>query len=318
VGARLEVGAALTIAVVLPYWPDRPSGEALEVADAADELGFDELWIGEMATYDAFALATAIGLRTSRIALTIGPLGVNVRSPATIAMGVASVANLIDREVNVALGTSSTLVVEAWHERQRAQPARALEHTARTVRALLSGGRSEGGFRLRLEPRTTSITIAAFGPRAVQIAAEAGDRMVLNLVTPEIAARVGAQYRDAGGTRVAAWLPAALDPDADARLQLSRALVAYLAAPGYADVLTEAGFGDLVAFAQTRPHPRELLDAIPPQLVNAVGLVGDAEALATRIEEYRAAGVDDVCVVPATAGDRAGQRTLNALTPFCR
>src|SRR4051794_21243698 len=45
----------VTIAVVLPYWPDRPAGEALEVATAADELGFDELWIGEMATYDAFA-----------------------------------------------------------------------------------------------------------------------------------------------------------------------------------------------------------------------------------------------------------------------
>jgi len=285
------------------------------VADAADELGFGELWVGEMATYDAFALATAIGLRTSRIAMTIGPLAVGVRSPATIAMGVTSVANLVGREVNVALGTSSTFVVEAWHERERAQPARALEHTARTVRTLLSGGRSDGGFRLRVEPRPTTITVAAFGPRARQVAADGGDRMVLNLVTPSIAAGLVAHYREAGGTRVAAWVPAALDPDADARLQLSRALVAYLAAPGYADVFTQAGFGELVAFAQTRPHPRELLDAVPTELVDAVGLVGDADALATRIAEYRATGVDDICVVPATAGDRAGRRTLEALRP---
>lgn len=317
-GARLEAGAALTIAVVLPYWPDRPAGEALEVAEAADALGFDELWIGEMATYDAFALATAIGTRTSRIALTIGPLAVGVRSPATIAMGIASVANLTDREVRLALGTSSTLVVEAWHERERAQPARSLEHTARTVRSLLSGGRSDGGFRLRLEPRATSLTIAAFGPRAVRIAAELGDRMVLNLVPPSIAARLCVQHRDAGGTRVAAWVPAAVDPDADARLQLSRALVAYLGAPGYGGVFTEAGFGDLVEYAQTRPHPRELLAAIPAALVESVGLVGDAATIGRRIEEYRAAGVDDLCVVPATANDRAGRRTLDAVSSFRR
>jgi len=315
VGARLEAGAALTIAVVLPYWPDRPAGEALEVAEAADALGFGELWVGEMATYDAFALATAIGLRTSRIALTIGPLAVGVRSPATVAMGVASVANLIDREVNVALGTSSTFVVEGWHERERTQPARALEHTARTVRSLLSGGRSDGGFRLRVEPRPTMITVAAFGPRALQVAAAVGDRMVLNLVTPSIAAGLVTHYREAGGTRVAAWVPAALDPDADARLQLARALVAYLAAPGYADVFTQAGFGELVTFAQTRPHPRELLDAIPAELVDAVGLVGDGATIGRRIDEYRAAGVDDICVVPATAGDRAGRRTLETLRP---
>jgi probable F420-dependent oxidoreductase len=313
VGARLEAGAALTIAVVLPYWPDRPTGEALEVAEAVDELGFGELWIGEMATYDAFALATAIGLRTSRVALTIGPLAVGVRSPATIAMGVASVANLTDRDVRVALGTSSTLVVEAWHERQRTQPAHALEHTARTVRSLLEGGKSDGGFRLRIEPRACSISIAGFGPRAVRIAAEVGDRLVLNLVTPATAARLCAEYRAAGGQRVAAWVPAALDPDDDARAQLTRALVAYLAAPGYADAFAEAGFGEVVTFAQTRPHPRELLTAIPPELVDAVGLVGDAATITSGITEYRDAGVDDVCVVPATAGDRAARRTLEGL-----
>lgn len=303
----------MTIGVVLPYWPDRPAGEALEVATVADELGYDELWVGEMATYDAFALATAIGLRTARVSLTVGPLAVGVRSPATIAMGVASTANLIGREVNVALGTSSTLVVEAWHERERTQPARALEHTAATVRALLEGGKSDGGFRLRVEPQPCTLTIAAFGERAVTVAATHGDRMVVNLVTPKTASRLCAQYRKAGGTRTAVWLPAAIDPDDEARAQLTRALVAYLAAPGYSEVFEEAGFGEVVAFARTRPHPRDLLASIPQELVDAAGLVGDVTAVTKRIAEYHDAGIDDVCVVPATASDRAGRRTLTTL-----
>ena len=103
--------------VVLGYWQDRSPEENLDVAVRADALGYRELWIGEMATYDAFALATAIGLRTPRIGLTIGPLAVAVRTPVSVAMGVASVAALVGRPVGVALGTSSDVVVEEWHGR---------------------------------------------------------------------------------------------------------------------------------------------------------------------------------------------------------
>lgn len=51
------------IEVALPFWLDRPDHEATDVALAAADTGFAALWIGEMATYDAFALATSIGLR---------------------------------------------------------------------------------------------------------------------------------------------------------------------------------------------------------------------------------------------------------------
>lgn len=52
----------MRFSVVTPLWQDRPPSETLELAATADRLGFPEPWVGEMATYDAFALATAIGL----------------------------------------------------------------------------------------------------------------------------------------------------------------------------------------------------------------------------------------------------------------
>src|SRR5208282_4357663 len=109
-----------TLAVSLGYWQDRPPEEALLTAKAADRLGYGELWLGEMATYDAFALATAAGLATERIRLVIGPLAVSVRDPMQIARGVASVAALTGRPTAVALGTSSPLVVGDWHGRDPA------------------------------------------------------------------------------------------------------------------------------------------------------------------------------------------------------
>ena len=92
-----------------------------------------------------------------------------------------------------------------------------------------------------------------------------------------------------------------------------RAVVGYLAAPGYSDMISEAGFTELVEFARTRPHPKELLAAMPQTLMSAIGLVGTKEGVAGRLKEYEAAGADEVCLVPATAGDEGGLRTLEAM-----
>src|SRR5205085_9325583 len=104
--------------VSLGLWQDREPLEALETARWAEELGYDELWIGEMATFDAFALGAAIAARTERIPLTVGPLAVAVRDPMALALGTASVAALGGgRRVGLALGSSSPVLVAGWHGR---------------------------------------------------------------------------------------------------------------------------------------------------------------------------------------------------------
>ncbi|MET7328887.1 LLM class F420-dependent oxidoreductase [Nonomuraea sp. NPDC005650] len=304
-----------SLSVSLGLWLDRPAQEALVTARAADELGYPSLWIGEMATYDAFALATAVGLATARIGLTVGPLAVGVRDPMMIAMGAASVAGLTGRRVDVAVGTSSPLVVEGWHGRSRARSAAALREAVEALRPLLDGERSAGGYRLRLPAPRSRLTVAAFGPSAVRTAALA-DRMVLNLVTPASAGRPAAQARAANpDISVAAWVTAAVDPDREAVDRIRRAVVGYLAAPGYGEMFAEAGFADVVAFARTRPHPRELFDAVPDELAASVSLLGDVDAVTARLSDYAAAGVDEVALVPvSTERDPGGAATLKALS----
>ena len=50
---------------VLPFWLDRADEEALEIALEVRRAGLGALWVGELATFDAVALATAIGDRKS-------------------------------------------------------------------------------------------------------------------------------------------------------------------------------------------------------------------------------------------------------------
>lgn len=320
----------MQLSVVTPLWQDRPAAENLEVAKNADRLGFTELWIGEMATFDAFAFATAAGLATEHIGFNIGPLAVSVRSPMTMAMGAASVAALTGRPVGLALGASSTVVVEEWHGRPRQRTAKHLDETAQIVRGLLAGEKVDfsgelascHGYRLRLDAVPGPLTVAAFGPAAVRVAGRRADRMLLNMVTPASLARLREQMLAAAAEagrpapKVAVWLSCAVDPQPEAVQQLLRAIVGYLAAPGYAEMISEAGFAELVEFARTRPHPRDLLAAMPDELVAAIGLVGSQAAISERLEEYRAAGADEVCLVPATASDNGGLRVLEAMREF--
>jgi len=165
--------------VSLGLWQDRPPAEVLRTAQVADELGYGEIWIGEMATFDAFALGAVVAERTARVSLTVGPLAVAVRDPAMIAMGAGSLAELTGRTVNVALGSSSPVVVEQWHGRRREHTALALAESAAAVRTLLAGGKAEldgevirtRGFRLRTRAPGTPLTIAALGAGAVKVAA---------------------------------------------------------------------------------------------------------------------------------------------------
>jgi probable F420-dependent oxidoreductase len=330
-------GSALPVlSVSLGLWQDRPAVEVVRTAQVADALGYGEIWIGEMATFDAFALGAIVAERTTRAALTIGPLAVAVRDPVMIAMGAGSLAELTGRTVNVALGSSSPVVVQQWHGRRQERTALALAESATAVRTLLDGGKADvagevirtRGFRLRTKPPSSPLTIAAFGRGAVKVAARHADRMVINLVTPKSAARLVQMLHDecrAAGRPVppvAAWVAAVVStgpavvsagPGIE---QLRRGLVAYMSAPGYGEMFAEAGFADVVRFARTGPHPGELLAAIPPEIVGHVSLVGGEPGVRARIAEYADAGVDEIALVPGSSeADPAGVGTLTALAP---
>src|ERR671914_1653290 len=251
----------MEISVAVATRPDVPLEEELRMAALADRLGYGELWVGEGWVWDSFALATAIGVATERIGLTVGPLPVQVRDPASIARAAASTAVLVGRPVGVALGTSSVRVVERMHGRSRRRAATALAESARAMRAFLRDGEAQvdgevvsAHYELRLDPPGGPLTVAAFGDRAIAVAAEHADRMVLDLVSPELAA----EFR----TKL----------DAAAR----------------------------------RAGP----PALPLEAASKVGLAGPAETVRARIADYAAAGLDEIAIVPATAGDPGGERTL--------
>jgi probable F420-dependent oxidoreductase len=313
---------------VLPYWLDRPDEEAVDVAREVARSGLGALWIGELATFDAFALATAIGDRTDGLALKIGPLAIGVRSPVAIALGASSVATLTGSDVGVALGASSPVIVSGWHGRQWEHAAPRMRETVECLRAIFAGERVSydgrhvraHGFRLRRPRPETRISIAAFGPAMTRVAARHADEVVLNLVPPEHVRAVRTTIdREAGAAdreppALAVWVPVALEPGEAARAQLASQLAVYLGAPGYGEMFSELGFGDLVRRAREGARRAELAGSVPFELLERVGALGSGQEILARVAAYRDAGADVVGVAPSTAEDPAGRAVLTALS----
>jgi probable F420-dependent oxidoreductase len=320
------------IEAVLPFWLDRPDDEALDIALAAEASGFGALWIGEMATYDAVALATAIGHRAPGLRLRLGPMATGVRSPVSMALAASSVASLTGCEVDIALGASSPFIVSGWHDRAWDHSASRMAETIAALRPILAGQRSSHdgvhvrthGFRLRRPLPTARICVAAFGPAMLRVAARHADEVVVNLVPPErvgaVRATIDAEAAAAGRTppTLAVWLAAALDPGRAASAQLAGQLAVYLAPPGYGEMFAELGFTDLVQRARTGVSRSELAQSVPDELVAQVCAVGTRDEVTARIASYFDAGADVVGVVPSTADDPAGRAVLRACHPGAR
>jgi probable F420-dependent oxidoreductase len=313
--------------VVAPYWLDRPDEEVLDIALAAQRNGFERMWLGEMATFDAFALATAVGLRAPGLAMKIGPLALGVRSPVALALGLASVATLTGARVDLALGASSPDIVSGWHDRPWAALAPRARETIEALRAILAGERASyagryvrtRGFRLKNPQPDASISLAAFGPEMTRAAASSADELVLNLVTPahvaKVRASVDALARTGGrpAPEIAVWVTVALDPGAATLAQMATQIAVYLRPPGYGEMFAELGHGALVERARAGARRGELAAQIPPELLDAVCAIGSQNDLRERLASYLAAGASRVGIVPATAEDPAGRRVLGAL-----
>ena len=315
------------IEVALPFWLDRPDEEALDIALAAREAGFETLWIGEMATYDAFALATAVGHRAPGLRLKLGPLALGVRSPVALALGASSVASLTGSKVDIALGASSPAIVAGWHDRQWAQHASRMRETIECLRTILAGTRVDytgqhvrsRGFRLRKPMPDSRIAVGAFGPAMTRVAARHADEVVLNLVPParvaDMRAIIDAEAAAAGRIppRLTVWVPVAVNPGDAALGQLAAQLAVYLAPPGYGEMFSELGFLDLVQRARAGARRVELATAVPVALLDQVCALGSPEGIAARLQAYHDAGADTVAIVPSTAEDPCGAATLNAV-----
>ena len=195
-------------------WARGGAAEAtLQLAQRADEGGFDSLWITEDPDgWDAFSLLGAISQHTSRIGLGTGVTNPYLRHPNLIAGSVATLDRLAPGRVFLGLGRGQP----EWYERslgmEVGSPLARLEETISLLHqwwapdavASSSGEFSVDDWKRVVSPMSAPpIYLAAIGPKALELAGRAADGVLFNLLATPVAitkaiARVRASAEAAG------------------------------------------------------------------------------------------------------------------------
>jgi 5,10-methylenetetrahydromethanopterin reductase len=310
----------------------QPSGTGFAVRDplpwkdlspivrAAEPAGYTAVFLPEITGRDALLTLGMFAGETRRLLLGTGVLPIRSRTPLLTAMGAAAVQERSGGRLILGLGTGA-VGAGALDE---------LRETVRRVRVLLRGEtleeeKEEGhSTSLSLRPgRDVPIWVSALGPKAMRLAGEIADGVILNWCPPERVAFARARIaegaegaeRDPASVMVAVYVRAWVGPDETEAMSALRAMAGqYASYRAYRRQFDEVGLGPQAAVAG-QAHRAGRPEDVPEVLVRAVCAVG-GEAR-DRVEAFREAGADLPIVYPVATADPAAsiETTLRALAP---
>lgn len=324
--------------LTLPLQHFFPVGHYVEMATQAESLGYDTVWIPEVAGPDVFALSAAIAARTSTIGLAGGVQPIQIRTPVTYAFSAATVDALAPGRAILGLGTSSPIIVGAWHGLPYEAPLRTMRDAIAVIRGVFSGTKtdiegeraSSKGFRMPLFPQKIPIYVGALNDAMLRLAGEVADGVLLNWVPAHAieqkikAVEDGAKAagRDPSEIDIACYVRTCVTDDpGPTREILRRELTGYVPVPTYRKQFIGAGYGEACAEALSRwtsGDRKGAVAALPDEMIDEINAIGDEETCATRLQAFRDAGVRNLIVAPWTGGaDAAGDcdRTMRAMAP---
>ncbi len=166
------------LAVGVWLFPEAQAAELVETFVAAEELGLDEVWIGDEgpAHPDPFAVLAAAAVRTSRVALGVAVTNPYLRHPAVTASAMTTVAELSGGRAILGLGAGGGVALDPVGI-ARTEPLKRTRDALRIARAVVRGLATEGyrppGRDARHEP--LPIYIGARGERFNRYASAEAD-----------------------------------------------------------------------------------------------------------------------------------------------
>jgi len=314
--------------------PVAGADRAIELARAAIDRGYEEVWMAEVNGGDSYALAGAVaqGLPGTRIGTAVVPA--QTRTPMVHAMAAMTLSQMTNGNFILGLGLSSPNIVRDWAGQPFDKPLTRMREHVEVLRRMMSGQKTnyEGktlsvkGFRLGgATDGEVPIYLGALNKGMLRLAGALCDGVCLNMV-PESAlpqvlgeVRVGAEEagRDPTAIEVVARLHVVMAEDPDIGRNLIRTVFgAYAATPGYNKCFEWIGYEDearQIREAFAKGDRAGVAQGVTDRLCDAMAVVGNRETIRARIRAYAEAGID-VCVVNPIADASAVPKLLEDIS----
>ncbi len=339
------IGVGLDARLGLPF------DQLRAAAGEARQFGFESLWTPAGGVPDSFHVCAAWLRDTSlRTGIAVVPAA-RMWTPLGLAAQAATLAQLSSGRFVLGLGTGGYGPGFWASVGLPNRPIAVMREYVTEVRALLAGetvtvGEAGPAGGTPGWPPSASLGVAdlppapvylaALGPQMLRLAGETADGALLNWATPEhiavsrtrIAEGIARAGRDPGAVPVTMYIRVCIDDDvAAARRALGAQVLGYaLGHPGipqdagYRGLFAQMGFDEVLRELEARRDQgaplSELLDAIPDQMLQAVGYYGPAAAAPAAFARL-SAGLDEaiVRVITARAGLEPVIQAMAALRP---
>ena len=128
----------LSLGLQLGYWGALAPGNHVELAQEAENLGFDSVWTAEAYGNDCFTPLAWIGAHTSKVRLGTSVAQLSARTPAACAMATLSIDHLTGGRMILGLGVSGPQVVEGWYGQPYTKPITRTREYVDIIRKILA------------------------------------------------------------------------------------------------------------------------------------------------------------------------------------
>jgi len=325
---------ALRLGLQLGYWQARPHPGFVELAQEAEQLGYDSVWTAEAWGSDAFTPLAWIGAHTSRIKLGTAVVQLSARTPTATAMHALTLDHLTNGRVVLGLGVSGPHVVEGWYGQPFSKPLARTREYVSIVRQVLRReapvsspgphyplpytGPGAWGLGKPLKPIThplradVPIFLGAEGPKNVALAAEIADGwlpLYYSPFRPEVYAESIAKRKP--GFEIAVGVHVHVTDDVAAGLAPVKAMLGfYIGGMGakdrnfHKDLMARMGYAAEAEKIQElffRGDRAGAIAAVPDAFADEIALVGPRERIRERLQAFEATPVTTLLVFAADA-----------------
>lgn len=283
-------------------------GDLRAIAREAEAAGFWGIFSPELPPFSALANSQVFAEVTSEITVGTWITNIYMRHPVMCAGEALTVQEVSNGRMLLGLGVSH----KPFNERlgiDMGDPLEEMRKYVAAVRSFMSG--DSPLLNIKRELPGVPIYIAGLTEKAAELAGEAADGFIPNLVTPGHmkklidAVKRGAEKsgRSPRGIKITNGVYSFISDDLDeARTAATLALTGYARLPFYQRLFCNAGFEDVIGSIRSGVEPAA---AFTGEFLDAMALIGPPGRCREGLERHREAGVDIPVIVPYPVGSES-------------
>jgi F420-dependent oxidoreductase-like protein len=319
----------LSLGLQLGYWGAQPPPNLVELAQEAERLNFDSVWVAESWGNDCFTPLAWIGSQTSRIRLGTAVAQLSARTPTACAMAAMALDHLSGGRMILGLGVSGPQVVEGWYGAPYSKPVTRTRDYVNIIRQVLAReapvtsdsefyplpyrGPGAWGMGKPLKPivhplrANLPIFIGAEGPKNVEQTAEIADGWLPLYYSPYRQEVYADQLRNAKpGFEIPALVLCNINDNLEEALYPVKAMLGfYIGGMGskarnfHKELMARMGFADEAEqiqdlfFAGKRD---EAIALVPDQFADEISLCGPKDRIREKIRDWENSPVTSLLI----------------------